>query len=294
MAGSERISPTAHYTAYVWARHGLGPDALATPLGALLHLSLAPMNLAWERWSSRPSLDQMLLARHRAIDWLLEREIRAGRVGQVLEIASGLSPRGLRLTARHPALRYVEADLPTMVREKRRLLAEAGLSRPGLELVEVDALVDTGPLAVQAVASRALREDTGTALVTEGLLGYFDRTAVCAMWRRFAAALSRFPCGVYLSDLHLAGEVGGMRGTALFRWLLAAFVQGATYVSFASEAEARSALEGAGFEVAWVHAMDAPALAGADVPGRERRHVVRVVEARVRPDRSVAPQSGGV
>lgn len=294
MAGSERISPTAHYTAYVWARHGLGPEALATPYGALLHLALSPMNLAWERWSARPSLDQMLLARHRGIDWLLEREIRAGRVGQVLEIAAGLSPRGLRLTARYPALRYVEADLPAMIAEKRRLLSAAGLSRPGLELVEVDALAETGPLAVDAVAARALREDTGTALLTEGLLGYFDRAAVCGMWARFAAALARFPAGVYLSDLHLGGEVGGMRGTALFRWLLSAFVQGPTYVAFETEADARSALAGAGFGVACVHAMDGPALAGAQVPARERRHVVRIVEARARPARSAAAQAGGV
>jgi len=282
MSNSARISPTAHYTAYVWARHGLGPAALATPLGAALHLALAPMNLAWEYCASRPSLDQMLLARHRCIDWLLEREIRAGRVGQVLEVAAGLSPRGVRLTARHPGLGYVEADLPAMAAHKRALLEQAGLQQERLRVVEVDALAESGDLAVGEVAARALKPEVGTALVTEGLLGYFDDTTIRGMWSRFAAVLARFPAGVYLSDLHLAGEVAGMRGTGVFRFLLGAFVQGQTYLHFADETAAVAALREAGFPVAELHRVDSPALAGAEVPARDRGHVVRLIEARTR------------
>jgi len=291
MNGSARISPTAHYTAYVWARHGLGPDVLATPLGAALYLSLRPANLAWEQWSSRPSLDQMLLARHRSIDWLLEREIRAGRVAQVLEVAAGLSPRGVGLSGRYPRLRYVEADLPAMAAHKRGLLEQAGLLAPDHRVVEVDALAGSGDDSVAAVAARELRPDAGTALVTEGLIGYFDGPAVRGMWTRFAEVLARFPAGVYLSDLHLAGEVGGMRGAAAFRCLLSAFVQGATHLHFDDDAAAVAALRAAGFAEPYVHGMDSPALAAACVPARERGHVVRVIEAWARP--AGAPRDGG-
>src|SRR5687768_12863247 len=114
MPDSSRISPTAHYTSYVWFRHGMSHPALATPLGARLHMALRPMNLVYGRVSKRPNLDMMLLARHRVIDKLLEKEIVEGRVGQVIEIAAGLSARGLRFARRFPQIRYLEADLPAM------------------------------------------------------------------------------------------------------------------------------------------------------------------------------------
>ena len=75
MPDSSRISPTAHYTSYVWFRHGMSHPALATPLGARLHLALRPMNLVYGQISKRPNLDMMLLARHRVIDKLLERAL---------------------------------------------------------------------------------------------------------------------------------------------------------------------------------------------------------------------------
>ncbi len=104
MSDSSRISPTAHYTATVWLRHGLSHPALATARGVRLHAALRPMNAWYERFSTSPSLDMMLLARHLSLDALLEREIRAGRVGQVIEVAAGLSPRGARFARRFPDL----------------------------------------------------------------------------------------------------------------------------------------------------------------------------------------------
>ena len=87
IADSSRISPTAHYTADVWVRSGLSDPALATRLGAALHAALVPLNTTYGLLSGRPDLDAMLLARHRALDALLERAIVTGGVGQVIEIA---------------------------------------------------------------------------------------------------------------------------------------------------------------------------------------------------------------
>lgn len=278
-AGSARISPTAHYTAYVWVRNGLAPERLATPLGRALHLALLPANLAWEHLGSEPTLDQMLLARHRAIDWLLERQIRTGRVGQVLEVAAGLSARGLRLTSRFPGLRYVEADLADMAAHKRRLLEELGIRDDRHQVVGVDALAEGGPASVPDVAARALAPGIGTAVVTEGLLGYFELAAVQGLWRRVATLLAGYPAGVYLSDLTPGGSLRGMRGALAFRWVLSAFVRGATHLHFTGDEDAVAALRAAGFARAHLHRMDDAELAAVDVPGRERGHVVRVLEA---------------
>ncbi|HZO77764.1 MAG TPA: class I SAM-dependent methyltransferase, partial [Solirubrobacteraceae bacterium] len=121
--GSEAISPTAHYTGFVWARNGLSPPSLATPEGRVLFESLqAPMAIS--DFLGGGTLEAYLLARHRAIDALLQRAIEARGVGQVIEIAAGMSGRGLRFRQRYgDRLLYVEADLPAMAERKRRTLA---------------------------------------------------------------------------------------------------------------------------------------------------------------------------
>ena len=63
--GSARISPTAHYTGFVWYRNGLSHPAFMTREGWLLHNLLRPMNVGY-RLQGRADLDTMLLARHRA------------------------------------------------------------------------------------------------------------------------------------------------------------------------------------------------------------------------------------
>ena len=276
VANSARISPTAHYTADVWVRSGLSHPALATGLGAVLHAALVPLNKTYGRLSGRPNLDAMLVARHRAIDRLLEREIAAGRVGQVLEIAAGLSGRGQRFARRFPALRYVETDLPEMAAYKRRVLDRAGLRGANHEVCTLDALADEGPTSVRAIAAD-LPASRGLAIVTEGLLSYLPREAVLALWRRIATTLGEFPHGVYFSDLHLAADVEGMWIPELFRMGLELFARGPVRYHFASADETIAELRAAGFR-------DGRLYRPTDVirsrgPGRRPAHVIRLLSA---------------
>lgn len=283
MAGdpSSRISPTAHYTSYVWFKHGLSHQALATRLGAGLWRTLRPMNLWYERFSERPSLDMSLLARHRVLDHLLERAIVSGEVRQVIEVAAGLSPRGYHFARRHRGigLRYVEADLPDMAAHKRRLLEGAGLLGEDHRVVVIDALAEDGPSSLAGVAGVHLDPDRGTAIITEGLLGYFDEVAVRGMWKRFARCLRGFPGGLYLSDLNLSGDMAAMRGARIFKFLLETFARGKTHLHFEHPTDAERALRECGFGEARVHDPDEFA-AMVDVPGVGRRHLVRLIEAR--------------
>jgi len=280
-AGSSRISPTAHYTAYVWYKHGMSHPALATRLGAVLWRALRPMNLWYERFGERPGLDMSLLARHRVLDHLLERAIVSGEVRQVIEIASGLSPRGYHFARRHrgAGLRYIEADLPEMAAHKRRLLDGAGLRGDNHEIVVMDALAEDGASSLAGVCAAQLDRDRGTAIITEGLLGYFDEDSVRGMWSRFARCLRGFPGGLYLSDLNLAGDVRAMRSAAVFKFLLEKFARGKTYLHFADPADAERALRACGFAAARVHDPDEFA-ALVDVPGVGRKQIVRLLAAR--------------
>jgi len=195
----------------------------------------------------------------------------------VIEVAAGLSPRGLSFTRQHPDLRYIEADLPAMAAHKRRALERSGRGRDH-HVVEVDALADDGPASIGALARRHLDPTRGTAIVTEGLISYFSRDHVEGMWRRFAAALRTFPHGVYYSDLNTSGDVSGMHTARAFRRVLQVFARGEVYLHFASPEEASAALVAAGFASATIHRPND--LAGVDFPGRAKRHVVRVIEAR--------------
>lgn len=238
------IGPTAQYTGEVWARNGLSHPALRTAGGRVLRAAadgaLLPLRLL-----GGPDLDGLLLARHRAIDDDLEAAIADGRVGQVLEIACGMSPRGWRFTERHPDLVYVEADLPGMAARKRAALARIG--RPGTHRVrEIDALAPDGPLSLRAVVAAEMDASRGLAVITEGLLNYLSPAAVRSLWREIAAIAD-----LYLADLFVRADAPPLIGRA-FSAALAAFVRSPISLHFADAQEARDELLAAGFGTAAV------------------------------------------
>lgn len=243
--GSERISPTAHYTGYTWVHNGLSHPALATAQGRAMHAALRPLTAA-SQLLGVPTLEGLLLARHRSIDAQLHQAIAQGRITQIVEIAAGLSPRGWDFASRYgQRLTYVEADLAPMAQRKRGLLERAGLTSPQHRVVALDALADEGPLSLQHLA-QTLDKSQGLAIVTEGLLNYFPTAAVEGMWRRFALTLSGFRQGLYLSDLHLQADNHSL-GVTVFTRLLSSFVRGRVFLHYADLDQALIALRAAGF-----------------------------------------------
>jgi O-methyltransferase involved in polyketide biosynthesis len=271
---SDSISPTAHYTGEVWQRNGLSHPWLATREGWLMFEALHPL-MAASRALGGPSLETYLVARHLAIDELLQRAIERHGVSQVVEVAAGMSPRGWRFANRYgDPLTYVEADLPAMAARKRRALARIGSLSEHHPVVDLDALHDDpeDPLSLAAVTAR-LDRDRGLAIVTEGLLGYLPTEAVLDVWRRFAATLSEFAAGRYISDLHL----GSAQNIAVraFRIGLGAFVRGGVFLHFDGAADAEAALRACGFATASVR----PASRYADVVADGGSSLANILEA---------------
>ncbi|HSO98151.1 MAG TPA: class I SAM-dependent methyltransferase [Solirubrobacteraceae bacterium] len=202
MSDSARISPTAHYTGYVWARAGLSHPELVTREGRVLFESVRPAMIA-SGLLGGARLEPYLLTRHRAIDVLLEQAIDSGGVSQVLEIACGLSPRGWRFAQRYGArITYVEADLPGMAKRKRAALERIGTLGPAHRVEVVDALSDESFAALVSTLEPA----RGLAIVTEGLTGYLTPEQLEGLWGRCAGTLGAFSAGRYLSDLHVGEE----------------------------------------------------------------------------------------
>ncbi len=248
--GSQAISPTAHYTGYVWTRNGLSPPELATTEGRLLFESLRPTMIVSDLLGGG-TLESYLLARHRAIDALLERAIERHGVTLVVEVAAGMSGRGLRFTRRHgQGLTYIEVDLPGMAARKRGQLARLGALSERHRVEELDALREGGPGSLEELMA-SLDPTDGVAIVTEGLLGYLEQDTVRALWRRFAATLGRFSHGTYISDIHI-GELQNLR-VRVFRVMLSVFVRGRVHLHFDDEEGVVSALREAGFASAEIH-----------------------------------------
>jgi hypothetical protein len=236
----ETISPTAHYTGYVWFAHGHSHEAFATPTGRVMYHALHGPNVIAQR-VKLPTLEGMLLARHRLIDLRLTLAIETGAIGQVVEVAAGLSPRGWRFRNKYGSrITYVEADLPGMLAHKRRVLSQLGGESEHHRTAEIDALIDTGPTSIAGVLS-TLDPEVGTAIITEGLVNYFDQPTLLGMWKRFGAALRPFPSSLYLSDLILRDGNAGPIVTG-FSYLLSAFVRGKVHLHFSSVDDAERAL----------------------------------------------------
>jgi O-methyltransferase involved in polyketide biosynthesis len=275
-ARSERVSPTAYATGYFWYRHGLSHPGLATPEGQRLD-RMFRLLIGGTRATSGVSLSAMMLARHLGIDARLTAAIDAGRVSQVIELASGLSARGWRFSKKYgERITYIETDLPNMVATKRRLLDEAGLARPNHRVEMLDALAANGERSLSAIAA-TLDPQRGLAIITEGLMSYLAPVSAEGVWRRIAATLQRFPHGHYLSDLYL--RKGNISASMIaFRAFLQAFVRGRMYVHFHSAEEAETRLRALGFADVTLHqTRDLEATRTyARTPGGER---VRVLEA---------------
>lgn len=248
MSDSARISPTAHYTGYVWCRHKLSPPELATARGRLMFEALRwPMRLA-ARANHGLTLELLLLQRHHIIDHLLSEAVAAGTVSQIVEVAAGMSGRGLRLTARFPELVYVEADLPAMAAIKRERLAALAGRSPLHHVVDVDALETGGPLSLREAVGRHLDPEGGVAVVTEGLLNYFPRELVERTWRNITGLMAMSSAGgMYVSDLHLRDHNHQRVLIRSFRALLGKFARGSIHLHYANEREAAAALSASGF-----------------------------------------------
>ena len=271
IGSSDPVSPTAHYTGYVWARNGLSHPALRTLEGRVLFESMRPV-MTINSILGRGTLEQYLLARHRAIDRVLERAIETHGITQVVEIAAGLSARGWRVASRYPELTYIEADLPDMAARKRRSLARMNGTSPRHRIVNLDALKDSGPDSLPSVAD-ALDPGTGLAVITDGLLGYLPTDEVNGIWERVARTLRRFTAGRYISDIHLSSlQTVEVRA---FRVMLSAFVRGRVYLHFSDPGEVVDALTAAGFARAEVR----PAFALAGLPTQSGTRLAYVLEA---------------
>jgi len=196
--------------------------------------------------------EDFILQRHRLIDHLLREAVENRGIRTIVEIASGMSPRGYRFKREFGGkVVYIEADLPDMAATKREVLEKAGLPPESQRVVAVDVTKDSGPLNMEE-AIRPLLEAGPAAIITEGLVNYFPRDAVMKMWSRFAD-LAPSPGSLYLTDLHTESATPTDVFARAWRGSLHLFTRGKTYLHFKDGDDAERALMDAGFQHARLH-----------------------------------------
>lgn len=250
---SERISPTAYYTGHVWVRAGLAPKEFATMQGRALHgLMRVPVKLS-AMATGGINLDGMLVQRHAILDDQAMRALGHDGFEQIVELAAGLSPRGLTVRRRFPDARYIEVDLPDMSARKRALLANIRGVDDEHRVISADLFSSNCRSVrnpIQAIIDEHGLGDVRTLFITEGLVNYFPRTSVERLWAQIAQTAERLPRVRYISDLHLGSDIGAEPISRMFIRALGVFAGGPISTEFETSEEALRSLLAAGFSTA--------------------------------------------
>lgn len=219
-----KISPTAKLVAYF---RQFSDIPLAADVAALMHAEdvfneflqgtdLTPEFLNW----AAPLAE----ARYKSIVSAIKRE----GITQVLELASGLSLRGLAMTE-DPEYTYVETDLPGITEEKRQILSiiksnQVLRERQNLFFHAVNIL--EFPQISSAI--RHFEPSRPVAVIHEGLFQYLSMSEKETAARHIHSVLSRFG-GVWLTpDFETKAELERRSHTHSQAQKLAQAVTGAT------------------------------------------------------------------
>lgn len=272
------ISFTALYTGHTWLANDLAAPVFRTTAGSLYYHALTPFE-----WLGRGVLGDnfrtLLLQRHRIMDHLLEEAIETRGVTQVLEIACGLSPRGCRFVRSYPELNYIETDLPDMAARKKALLDGIDGSVP--QVMPINIFASDGELSLDHVLDQ-FDHSQPIAVITEGLVVYFELDTITEFWRRLSRRLDEFPAGIYLSDDY---PMGGGRSRPVQKMiqtaarLLGTAARSPVSIHFEDDAQMRDHLMALNFDEVSVH--DPRAYYDVlPIPKSRGNPIVRVIEAR--------------
>jgi O-methyltransferase involved in polyketide biosynthesis len=201
-----KIALTAKLTAYL---RQFTDISFAKDVAEVINARAAFEDLLWNKHLKADALiwyAPILEARYKSITEM----IRRSDVHQVLELASGLSLRGLAMTA-DPALHYVETDLAELTAESSGLIEEIFrrhhfATRDNFHRLAANAL--EGEDLVRATENFA--PDQPIAIVHEGLLQYLTSTETEAVAVNIRALLEKFGGSWITPDFSLKADAANI------------------------------------------------------------------------------------
>ncbi|HJF26725.1 MAG TPA: class I SAM-dependent methyltransferase [Acinetobacter lwoffii] len=188
------ISFTAHYTGYIWYKMGISHPVFATSKGKFLAKMVHPLE-SWAEHYVGGSMRTTLKQRHQMIDEHLCQLIQQHPAIQVLEIASGLSPRSWNFRQKFPQLNYRELDLPEMAKTKTAALRQIDQTAP--EVLSADIFSEE-----LAEVFQVFNPAQPLVVISEGLINYFDQSMLFTLLKGITDYGQNFSEVHYLSDIY--------------------------------------------------------------------------------------------
>ncbi len=145
--------------------------------------------------SHNKTMMNFIVARPTAFQQLIENNLPRDKQSiKIVEIAAGLSPRGLHLARLMPNVQIIEVDLPGVVKEKQLRLQKGGIEIPA-NLSWRGADLGATPL------TKVLENQQVDIIIAEGLSQYFPPNDIQRIARYIYECL--VPGGVYILDISI-------------------------------------------------------------------------------------------
>ncbi|EDX83530.1 hypothetical protein S7335_710 [Synechococcus sp. PCC 7335] len=186
----DAISPTAMLVAY--ARQ-FSDIPFAVELARLIDVSAMLRLFPINSQNDILLLSALIEARYKAVD----EAISSFENKQIFELASGLLPRGMKMTQDSEVV-FVESDLPAVIQLKQALVAQVVSMPSNLRFKEADAASYPNQLLIGA---DYLKDNEPVTILCEGLLQYLSLTEKVQLFANIREMLQRYG-GVWItSDL---------------------------------------------------------------------------------------------
>ena len=245
------LSITAKYTGECWVFGKFEHAELLATDETKLVFDATNAVLDLTSGKAQPSLPHSLVQRHAMIDRLLSDWLRnQNGEGQVLELAAGLSARGVRFT-KDPLVTYTEVDLPSVLGKKRELLAR---TTEGQDATLRDNLRYVAGDLTHLDLSALVDPSRPVFIITEGLCMYLEAEAQRLLWQRLSKLCAQ-PSSEYTFDLGPScEEPASSRATGVLDFGLRLMTGGRSFAKDErTRAELSSDLLEAGFDSVTTH-----------------------------------------
>jgi O-methyltransferase involved in polyketide biosynthesis len=185
-------------------------------------------------------------ARFKSVNTVLK---KYPQINHIIEIPSGFSTRGISMMAENPTIKYVECDLPSMLQQKQKLIAELFPTAINGEMPNLQFCV-ASILDIEQLRLAASKLGNGPiGVVTEGLFNYLTPQERMAAAKNVHALLMEHKGVWIVTDLTRVFKPSDTKATELKERISAMTGFSPTTGCFASVAEARKFFEGFGFRV---------------------------------------------
>jgi O-methyltransferase involved in polyketide biosynthesis len=180
---------------------------------------------------------------------------------QVLDVAAGLTPRGLTMTTENPDKVYVEMDLPVMAQLKTEVIAD--LERQGLASKPDNLHIEPGnALDTDSMLNAARHFDSAkpVTVTSEGLLHYLPHSEKAVMAENVRTVLERHgPGSTWYTDMPVQQGITG-QDSAMARTTSQQTGRSIAANRFATPEEAKTFFAAHGLEVKRLYPYSDPAL----------------------------------